>query len=91
MCLFISIPYPNQVYDKQRKQHFSVVICVRCIMSCYKIFLFQGGTNHGGDLWQTLVCFLYFKKTSPVLIFWLMPGTIEIKFSFVPSQLKHAC
>ena len=27
ICLFISIPYPNQ-YDQQRKKYFSVVICV---------------------------------------------------------------
>ena len=32
-CLFISIPYPNQAYDKQRKNHFSVVICV-CVAWC---------------------------------------------------------
>ena len=60
---FISSPYPNQVYDKQRKKRFSVVICVCCIMSCSEIFLSQNGvfqrslgcnkkkivTNHGGD------------------------------------------
>ena len=65
--LFISIPYPNQVYDKHRKKHFSVVICVCFIMSCSEIFLSQEDvfqrstgctkniflvTNHGGgDLW----------------------------------------
>ena len=38
--LFISIPYPNQVYEKQReKKHFSVVICVCCAMSCLETFL----------------------------------------------------
>ena len=37
---FISIPYPNQVYEKQReKKHFSVVICVCCAMSCLETFL----------------------------------------------------
>ena len=39
--LFIFIPYPNQVYDKQRKKHFSVVTCVSCAMSCSEIFLSQ--------------------------------------------------
>ena len=27
-----SFPYPNQVYDKQRKKHFSVVIWVCCAL-----------------------------------------------------------
>ena len=39
----ICISYPNQVYDKQRKKHFSVVICVCCIMSYSEIFLSEGG------------------------------------------------
>ena len=66
ICLIISIPYPNQVYDKQRKKYFSVVICVCCIMSCSEIFfpkmvlssvlqvtpkkIFLSPTNHGNDL-----------------------------------------
>ena len=33
----------SQVYDKQRKKHFSVMICVRCVMSCSEIFLSQDG------------------------------------------------
>ena len=62
---FISIPYPNHVYDKQRKNHFSVVICVCCAMSCSEIFFSQDGifqcsigstkkkivANHAGNLW----------------------------------------
>ena len=62
----ISIPYPSQVFDKQRKKHFSVVIVVCCIMSCSEIFLSQDGvfqcsacctknnvhvTNDGGNIW----------------------------------------
>ena len=31
----------SQVYDKQRKKHFSVMICVCCIMSCSEIFVSQ--------------------------------------------------
>ena len=52
--LFISIPYPNQVYDKQRKKY----------LSCPEILIFQDGAlqgfmgctkkifvvNHGGNL-----------------------------------------
>ena len=37
ICLFISIPYPNQVYDKQKKKHFSVVICVMYIVMLWNI------------------------------------------------------
>ena len=60
-CLFISIPYPNQAYDKQRKNHFSVVICVcvlHNVLKCSEIVLFQDFfctkknllvANHGGD------------------------------------------
>ena len=33
----------SQVYDKQRQNYFSVVICVFCIMSCSGIFLSQDG------------------------------------------------
>ena len=51
--------------DKQRKKHFSVVICVSYAMSCSEIFLSQDEvfhcsmdftkkrflvTNHGGEL-----------------------------------------
>ena len=43
MNLFISIPYSNQLFDKQWKKHFSVVICVCCIMSCSEIFFSQDG------------------------------------------------
>ena len=36
--LFISIPYPHQVYDKQRKKTFlSGDLCVCCVMSCFQI------------------------------------------------------
>ena len=38
--LFISIPHPNQVYDKKKK-HFWVVICV-CCMLCSEIVFFPG-------------------------------------------------
>ena len=43
LSLYISIPHPNLVYDKQRKKHFSVVICLCCIMSWFEIFLSQDG------------------------------------------------
>ena len=39
--LIISIPHLNQVYDKQRKKHFSVVICLYCKMPCFEIFISQ--------------------------------------------------
>ena len=89
--LFISIPYPNQVYDRQRKKH-SVVIYVCCIVSCSEIFLsldsvFQRSlgctkkfflvANYGGDFWQKLVKFLNFEETSAVLIFWLTPRPVN--------------
>ena len=37
MNLFISIPYPNQVYDKQRKKY----------LSCPEILIFQDGALQG--------------------------------------------
>ena len=41
--LFISIPYPNKVYNKQRTKYFSVVICVCCTMSYSEIILSLNG------------------------------------------------
>ena len=38
----------SQVYDKQRKRHISVVICVCCIMPYSEIFLFQNSGGGGG-------------------------------------------
>ena len=35
----------SQVYDKQRKKHFSVVICVCFIMPCSEMFLSQDGIS----------------------------------------------
>ena len=40
--LFISIPYPNQVYDKE-KNISQWWFCVCCTMSCSEIFLSQDG------------------------------------------------
>ena len=40
--LFIFIPYPNQVYDKQRKKNLSGDLCV-LYMSCPEILLSQDG------------------------------------------------
>ena len=31
----------QQTYNKQRKKHFSLVICLSCIMSIFEIFLSQ--------------------------------------------------
>ena len=86
--LFISIPYPNQVYDKQRKKHFSVVICVCCAMSCSEIFLSQDGVFQRSmgstkkkfllpkmveTFGKHLSNFPILRKQSTVLIFWLTP------------------
>ena len=60
--LFLSIPYPNQVYDKEKKNFLAVI----CKTSCSEIFISQDGVlqrsvgctksfflvaNHGDDLW----------------------------------------
>ena len=42
ICLFISSPYPNQVYDKE-KTFLNGDLCVCCIMSCSEIFIFLNG------------------------------------------------
>ena len=57
-CLLIYkyLLYPSQVYDKQIKNHFIVVICVYCITSCSEMFLSQDFPLFYGLYQKTFSC-----------------------------------